>query len=98
MSLQLIAELCNGRLKGDNPESSDVTFDPGDINGGNYTVDTQTAGWVWLLHLTFSDLFLIIIPSPPPPPPFPPLSLPPLMQEYSTTFTVSSSMSVIFSH
>ena len=44
MSLQLIAELCNGRLKGDNLESSDVTFDPGDIKGGNYTVDTQTAG------------------------------------------------------
>ena len=46
--LQLLADLCGGQLKGDSLKSSDVTFDPGDLKGGNHTADTHTAGWVRL--------------------------------------------------
>lgn len=42
--IQLLSEVCGGKLEGDYPGSSEVTFHPGPIVGGTFTADTQTAG------------------------------------------------------
>lgn len=44
--IQLVSELCGGTLIGDAVRSTEVTFVPQAIRGGEFTGDTQTAGWV----------------------------------------------------
>ncbi|XP_076439997.1 RNA 3'-terminal phosphate cyclase-like [Babylonia areolata] len=47
--LKLIAELCGGKLVGDQVGSSEITFQPGQIKAGSYRADTKTAGSICLL-------------------------------------------------
>ena len=44
--IQLLSELCGGKLEGDYVSSTEVTFHPRPIAGGTFTADTQTAGYV----------------------------------------------------
>lgn len=41
---QLVSQLCGARLSGDHTGSSEVTFEPGPLIGGEFTADTHTAG------------------------------------------------------
>ncbi|KAK7502271.1 hypothetical protein BaRGS_00006635 [Batillaria attramentaria] len=47
--LQLISQLCGGKLSGVNVGSTEITFHPGPIKAGSYTADTKTAGSICLL-------------------------------------------------
>lgn len=47
--LQLIAEICGGKLQGATVGSTEITFYPGKIQAGRYTADTKTAGSICLL-------------------------------------------------
>ncbi|CAH2042720.1 unnamed protein product, partial [Iphiclides podalirius] len=47
--IQLVAEMCNAKLKGANIGSTEIEFTPGKIRGGHYLADTQTAGSISLL-------------------------------------------------
>lgn len=47
--LQLIAEICGGRLTGARVGSTEITFQPGQIQSGSYRADTKTAGSICLL-------------------------------------------------
>ncbi|XP_067678311.1 RNA 3'-terminal phosphate cyclase-like [Haliotis asinina] len=49
MGLQLIRDICGGKLTGDRVGSTEVTFHPGPIKGGSYQADTKTAGSICLL-------------------------------------------------
>lgn len=42
--LKLTRDLTNGTLTGDTIGSTEVTLIPGKISGGDYSVDTRTAG------------------------------------------------------
>ena len=42
--IELLAEMCGGRLKGEGIGSSEVTLCPQAIRGGHFTADTRTAG------------------------------------------------------
>ena len=42
--LQLIRDLCNGRLDGAYVESTEISFQPGRMVGGSFMADTKTAG------------------------------------------------------
>jgi RNA 3'-terminal phosphate cyclase (ATP) len=44
-----LAEICSAKIHGIEPGSSEVTFEPGQIKGGNYRVDIGTAGSITLL-------------------------------------------------
>ena len=44
--LNLIGQLCGGKLVGDTVNSTTVEFWPGSVRNGDYTADTQTAGFV----------------------------------------------------
>ncbi|ELT99109.1 hypothetical protein CAPTEDRAFT_183136 [Capitella teleta] len=47
--LQLIADLCGGRLIGGNIGSTEIALHPGHMKSGSFTADTQTAGSICLL-------------------------------------------------
>uniref|UniRef100_H3CGK0 RNA 3'-terminal phosphate cyclase n=1 Tax=Tetraodon nigroviridis TaxID=99883 RepID=H3CGK0_TETNG len=47
--LQLVSDLCSGRLQGAAIGSSELSLVPGKIRSGTHTADTQTAGSVCLL-------------------------------------------------
>ncbi|RVE49192.1 hypothetical protein evm_006199 [Chilo suppressalis] len=47
--LQLVAEMCQGKLKGASIGSTEIQFAPGKIRGGHYIADTHTAGSISLL-------------------------------------------------
>ncbi|XP_064385885.1 RNA 3'-terminal phosphate cyclase-like isoform X2 [Halichondria panicea] len=47
--IELLAQMCGGRLKGEGIGSSEVTLCPQAIRGGHFTADTRTAGSVCLL-------------------------------------------------
>eukprot|EP00112_Aurelia_sp_Birch-Aquarium-sp1_P011250 Seg2366.4 transcript_id=Seg2366.4/GoldUCD/mRNA.D3Y31 product="RNA 3'-terminal phosphate cyclase" protein_id=Seg2366.4/GoldUCD/D3Y31 len=47
--IDLVCETCNGTLSGAVPGSTTITFHPGELKGGRYIADTQTAGSVCLL-------------------------------------------------
>lgn len=42
--IELVAEMCQAKLKGANIGSTEIEFIPGKIQGGHYTADTRTAG------------------------------------------------------
>jgi len=44
-SLKLVKDLSNGVLDGDFVGSTEITFVPGDMRGGEFSVDTKTAGY-----------------------------------------------------
>lgn len=44
-----LADICSAKTAGIEPGSSEITFEPGEINGGNYRVDIGTAGSITLL-------------------------------------------------
>ena len=44
--IELLAELCDGRLDGAGVGSSEVTFHPQAISGGDFIANTKTAGYV----------------------------------------------------
>ena len=44
--LELISQLCNGKLVGCQVGSTQVTLDPGQIGSGSFIADTKTAGFV----------------------------------------------------
>jgi len=46
------AQICNAEVEGLRINSIDVTFAPGEIRGGAYTIDTRTAGSVTLILQT----------------------------------------------
>lgn len=45
LGLNLIKDLCNGTLEGGSIGSTEVTLFPGKIGGGEFAVDTITAGY-----------------------------------------------------
>ncbi|XP_028919660.1 RNA 3'-terminal phosphate cyclase [Ornithorhynchus anatinus] len=47
--LEMVRDLCEGRLEGGEIGSTEITFTPGKIKGGTHTADTKTAGSVCLL-------------------------------------------------
>nr|CAG4638443.1 EOG090X05X4 [Cyclestheria hislopi] len=47
--MQLVRDLTNGKLDGDQIGSTSVRFTPGKITGGHFTVDTGTAGSISLI-------------------------------------------------
>jgi len=47
--IKSIGEICNAEMTGVNLGSSQVTFYPGKINGGEYKIDVQTAGSLTLM-------------------------------------------------
>ncbi|XP_026320670.1 RNA 3'-terminal phosphate cyclase [Hyposmocoma kahamanoa] len=47
--IELVAEMCQARLKGAKIGSTEIEFIPGTIKGGHYTADTKTAGSISLL-------------------------------------------------
>ncbi|NXP44061.1 RTCA cyclase, partial [Heliornis fulica] len=47
--LEIIRDLCEGKLKGGEIGSTEITFTPGKIKGGTHIADTKTAGSVCLL-------------------------------------------------
>lgn len=44
--LEMIRDLCAGRLEGADIGSTEITFTPQKIEGGSHTADTKTAGCV----------------------------------------------------
>ncbi len=40
----MACEMCEGTLSGDNVESTEITFCPGDLKAGKFEADTKTAG------------------------------------------------------
>ena len=42
--LQLIRDLCQGKLEGGEVGSTQVTLVPGKLKGGSFVADTKTAG------------------------------------------------------
>lgn len=49
--IQLICDICGGKLTGGNVSSSEIVFEPGAIKAGNYLADTHTAGLVFVTSL-----------------------------------------------
>ncbi|XP_077981104.1 RNA 3'-terminal phosphate cyclase-like [Glandiceps talaboti] len=47
--LQLISDLCGGKLNGDKVSSTEISFTPSKIQAGRFIADTHTAGSVCLL-------------------------------------------------
>ncbi|KAK3700176.1 hypothetical protein QZH41_010619 [Actinostola sp. cb2023] len=47
--LQLVRDVCGGRLEGDSVGSTSITLDPAKILSGNFHADTKTAGSICLL-------------------------------------------------
>ncbi|XP_030310800.1 RNA 3'-terminal phosphate cyclase isoform X3 [Calypte anna] len=47
--LEMIRDLCEGKLEGGEIGSTEITFTPGKIKGGTHIADTKTAGSVCLL-------------------------------------------------
>ncbi|KAG6462631.1 RNA 3'-terminal phosphate cyclase [Manduca sexta] len=47
--IQLVADICQAKLKGAHLGSTEIEFRPGKIRGGHYVADTQTAGSISLL-------------------------------------------------
>ncbi|CAG5055784.1 unnamed protein product [Parnassius apollo] len=47
--IQLVADMCQAKLKGASIGSTEIEFTPGKIRGGHYVADTQTAGSISLL-------------------------------------------------
>uniref|UniRef100_A0A8V5G4P5 RNA 3'-terminal phosphate cyclase n=2 Tax=Melopsittacus undulatus TaxID=13146 RepID=A0A8V5G4P5_MELUD len=47
--LEIIRDLCEGKLEGGEIGSTEITFTPGKIKGGTHIADTKTAGSVCLL-------------------------------------------------
>ena len=44
--LQLIRDICQGRLQGDAVKSTEIHFQPGYVKAGDFLADTHTAGYV----------------------------------------------------
>ena len=42
--LQLIRDICQGRLHGDKVSSTEIMFHPGMVKAGDFLADTHTAG------------------------------------------------------
>ena len=53
--LKLLTELCGKRLEGAEVGSSEVTFNPKIITGGDFVGDTKTAGYMCVVSLTSSQ-------------------------------------------
>ncbi|XP_078656652.1 RNA 3'-terminal phosphate cyclase-like [Branchiostoma floridae x Branchiostoma belcheri] len=47
--IELVRDLCGGRLEGGKVSSTEIGFTPGQIQGGNFLADTHTAGSICLL-------------------------------------------------
>ncbi|XP_047536105.1 RNA 3'-terminal phosphate cyclase [Vanessa atalanta] len=47
--IQLVATMCQAKMKGANIGSTEIEFIPGKLRGGHYLADTQTAGSISLL-------------------------------------------------
>lgn len=48
-AISALARLCSAKIMGVVPGSSEISFDPGEIRGGNYRIDIGTAGSITLL-------------------------------------------------
>jgi len=48
-AISILARICGARISGVEPESSEITFEPGKITGGDSRIDIGTAGSVTLL-------------------------------------------------
>lgn len=56
--IKATAKICNGEVSGVFLNSTEVSFIPGDINGGYYTIDTRTAGAITLILQTLTPIGL----------------------------------------
>ena len=57
-SIQAAAKLCNGNLKGDRIESTEIEFYPKEIEGGKHRIDVGTAGSIGLVLQTLIPICL----------------------------------------
>jgi len=48
--IELICDICGGKLTGGKVSSTEIVFKPGNVKAGNYLADTHTAGWVILMY------------------------------------------------
>ena len=44
VGLQLVSQICGGKLIGDSMDSMEIKFTPGKISSGKYLADAKTAG------------------------------------------------------
>ena len=44
LGLQLVSQICGGKLIGDSMDSMEIKFTPGKISIGKYLADAKTAG------------------------------------------------------
>ncbi|KAJ1568542.1 hypothetical protein HK096_006136, partial [Nowakowskiella sp. JEL0078] len=56
--IELLRDLCDGKLLGGYVGSSEIEFKPGDLRHGDFTVDTKTAGSIVLLIQACFPCFL----------------------------------------
>jgi RNA 3'-terminal phosphate cyclase len=47
IGLNLIKDLTNGSMEGGSIGSTEITLRPGQIGGGEFSVDTKTAGYLY---------------------------------------------------
>jgi RNA 3'-terminal phosphate cyclase (ATP) len=55
-AVQAVSALCNGRLEGHEPESETLVFEPGEVRGGDVSVEIGTAGSIALVFDTLLPL------------------------------------------
>lgn len=44
LGLEMVSEMCNGKLCGAAVGATEITYHPGDLKDGRFEVDTKTAG------------------------------------------------------
>ncbi|KAL4235925.1 hypothetical protein ACF0H5_004315 [Mactra antiquata] len=57
--IQLICDICGGKLIGGHVNSTEIEFHPGNVKSGNYLADTHTAGSICLLMQAALPCFLM---------------------------------------
>ncbi|NXC18532.1 RTCA cyclase, partial [Corythaeola cristata] len=59
--LEIIRDLCEGKLEGGEIGSTEITFTPGKIRGGTHIADTKTAGYSVCLYMLVFQVFKPIV-------------------------------------
>jgi len=59
VAMRAAAEICDGKLRGDEVNSTDLTFEPGLVKAGNYRFDIGTAGSTTLVLQTILPALML---------------------------------------
>lgn len=49
LGVEIVRDISGGKLKGGETGSTEIVLHPGKVKCGEYSADTGTAGWVFLL-------------------------------------------------